>query len=150
MDGDARDWPAGHRRPEGMSDETLAALGALSEALEKTIRARGHLYSFHQLTGEADFGLDEAVEALRKAGHEELADRIDSELIGRNVLPGRWTFKVVEDYDDQYYEPFVALEREARQQLAGGKRHLHEAQLKRKRATPGRSGHEMDAGELGG
>jgi nucleotide-binding universal stress UspA family protein len=87
---------------------------------------------------------------LRKAGHQELADRIASELIGRNVLPGRWTFKVVEDYDDLYYEPFVALEREARQQLADGKRHLQEAQLKRKRATPGRSGHEMDAGELEG
>jgi hypothetical protein len=132
-----------------MSDETLAALGALSEALEKAIRARGHLYSFHQLTGEADFGLDDAVGSLRKAGHEELAERIATELIGRNVLPGRWTFKVVEDYDDQYYEPFVALEREVRQQLAGGKRHLHEGELKRRRATPGRPGHEMDAGELG-
>ena len=132
---------------EHVSDETVAALGALSEALEKTIRARGHLYSFHQLTGEADFGLDEAVESLRKAGHEEFAERISTELIGRNVLPGRWTFQVVEAYDDQYYDPFVALEREAREQLAGGIRHLHEAQLKRKRATPGQSGHEMDTGE---
>src|SRR5690349_8080387 len=35
----------------GMDDQTIDALGKLSKALETTERARGHLYSFHQLTG---------------------------------------------------------------------------------------------------
>ncbi|NEW54051.1 hypothetical protein GV792_28920, partial [Nocardia cyriacigeorgica] len=90
------------RRPAGVSDLTVAALGKMSEALETTERARGYLYAFHQLTGGADRTLGLAVEWLRQAGHVQLADRIETELLGRNVLPGRWTFQIVEEYDEGY------------------------------------------------
>lgn len=116
-----------------MDDETIWALGKLSAALETTERARGHLYSFHQLTGTADFMLDEAIALLREAGHYEHADRVQRELLGRNVLPGRWTYEVVEEYDDSYYEPFREVERDARNALGDGKRHGLEARLKRER-----------------
>ena len=96
----------GRPTPSGVSDDTIDALGKLSEALETCDRARGHLYSFHQLTGSSDIELGEAVEALRKAGHDEIADRIDRELVGRNVLQGQWTFQIVEDYDDNYWSLF--------------------------------------------
>ena len=131
-----------HRIPDGVSDETVQALGDLSEALETVERARGHLYSFHQLTGTADLKLGEAVEGLRRAGHEALADRIDTELLGRNAIAGRWTFQIVEDYDDHYWSVFRDLEREARDGLAGGRRHLYEARMKEQRRTAGRPGHE--------
>jgi len=116
-----------------MDDETIRALGKLSAALETTERARGHLYSFHQLTGTADFMLDEAIALLREAGHHEHADRVQRELLGRNVLPGRWTFEVVEEYDDIYYEPFRDVERDTRTALGDGQRHGLEARLKRER-----------------
>jgi hypothetical protein len=92
-----------HRRPAGMDDLTVEALGKLSEALETTERVRGHLYSMHQLTGTADFMLDDAVELFTKAGHIATAERIRHELIGRNVIPGHWTFQIVEEYDDGYH-----------------------------------------------
>ncbi len=116
-----------------MDDQTIEALGKLSAALETTERARGHLYSFHQLTGTADFMLDEAIELLREAGHHEHADRVQRELVGRNVLPGRWTFQIVEEYDDMYYDVFREVERAARTDLGGGRRHQLEARLKRDR-----------------
>ena len=47
----------GRVTPAGVSDETVDALGKLSEALEACERARGHLYEFHQLTGSADIAL---------------------------------------------------------------------------------------------
>jgi hypothetical protein len=125
-----------------VSDQTVLALGKLSEALETVERVRGHLYSMHQLTGKADFLLDDAVTALRDAGHHELADRLTCELVGRNVIAGRWTFQLVEEYDDGYYEVFRQLERDARDTLAGGRRHLYEAELKERRRTHGRPGHE--------
>jgi hypothetical protein len=131
-----------HEAPAGVSDATVEALGALSEALETTERARGHLYSFHQLTGSADLRLGEAVEGLRTAGHKELADRIETGLVGRNVITDRWTFQIVEDYDDGYWSLFRRFEREAREELAGGRRHLAEARMKDGRRTHGRSGHE--------
>ncbi|MFG3322848.1 hypothetical protein ACGF3J_32815 [Streptomyces sp. NPDC048171] len=124
-----------HRRPEGVSDETVAALGSLSKALETTECARGHLFAFHQLTGSADFELDRAVELLRAAGHPEWAERVRTEILGRNVIPGHWTFQVVEAYDRTYYEPFRDLEREAVDRLAEGRGHLYEAELKEARRT---------------
>jgi hypothetical protein len=116
-----------------IDDTTVLALGKLSEALETTERARGHLYEMHQLTGTADFQLDEAVSLFKKAGHTEIAERIQRDLIGRDVTPGHWTFQLVEEYDDGYYAEFRTVEKAARDQLADGERHIHEARLKKSR-----------------
>ncbi|MGJ6964617.1 hypothetical protein ACSDR0_22145 [Streptosporangium sp. G11] len=118
-----------------LDDATVEALGKLSEALETTERARGHLYSFHQLTGHADLQLDEAVELLRAAGHPEMADMVTRELIGLDVVPGRWTFQVVEEYEDGYHSVFTNVEKRIRDRLAGGRRHLHEARMKERRQS---------------
>jgi hypothetical protein len=131
-----------HERPPGLDDTTVQALGKLSEALETVERARGHLYAMHQLTGTADFQLDEAVSLFMQAGHTAIAERIERELIGRNVTPGHWTFQLVEEYDDGYYAEFHGVEQDAREKLAQGRRHLFEAGLKERRRTHGRAGHE--------
>ncbi len=131
-----------HQRPEGTDDATVAALGKLSEALEVAEEARGHLYAFHRRCGTADLTLGEAVHQLRDAGHGALADRVERELVGRNVLEGRWSFQVVEEYDDTYYSPFRQLEQAARDDLVASKRHLFEAEMKEDRRTHGRPHHE--------
>jgi len=141
-----------HQRPDGTSDDTVEALGKLSEALETVEHARGLLYGFHRLTGSADLALGEAVDLLRKAGHDDLAERLDRDLVGRNVIHGRWTFQVVEDYDDNYYATFKGLERLARDELVQGKRHLFEAEMKEDRRTHGAPHHEAlpdDSGPQG-
>jgi hypothetical protein len=130
-----------HIRPDGVTDATIEALGKLSEALEAVEVCRGHLYAFHRRSGTADLTLGEAVDLLRKAGHEDLADRIDAELVGRNVLHGRWTFQIVEEYDDTYWTPFREFEREAREQLVEGRRHLYEAEMKERERSAGRPHH---------
>lgn len=139
---------AAHQRPEGVDDATVEALGKLSEALEAAEVARGHLYTFHRLSGTTDLTLGEAVQQLRDAGHTELAERIDQELVGRNVIPGHWTFQIVEAYDDGYYATFKELERAAREQLVGGRRHLYEAEMKEDRRTHGAPGHEATPDDL--
>lgn len=131
-----------HRRPAGLDDATVEALGKLSEALETVEHARGLLYGFHQTTGRADILLADAVEKLRAAGADAVADRIGTELLGRNVVAGRWTFQVVEDYDDGYWSLFRELEKHARDELAGGRRHLFEAEMKESERTHGLPGHE--------
>lgn len=137
-----------HTTPDGVSDATVAAVGQLSEALETADQARGLLYAFHQLTGSADIKLSGAVESLREAGHDAIADRIERELVGRNVLAGRWTFQVVEDYDDNYWGLFRELEKVARDELVGGRRHLYEARLKQDERTRGEAGHEATPDEV--
>jgi hypothetical protein len=133
---------AEHARPEGVPDALVAATGKLSEALERVERARGALYDFHQLMGGADAMLDEVVEGLRSTGHADLARRVQDEIIGCNVIEGRWTFQLVEEFDDGYYAAFRDLERTVRDATMAGRRHVFEAEMKQARRTKGRAGHE--------
>jgi hypothetical protein len=129
-------------------DVTVEALGSMSKALETIERVRGHLYSMHQLTGTADLELDHTVELLRQAGHDEWAKRIQTELVGLNVIPGHWTFQLVEEFDDGYYATFRALADAVRDETMLGRRHVLEAELKERRRTHGRPGHEARPGAL--
>ncbi|WFE32234.1 hypothetical protein [Micromonospora sp. WMMD975] len=136
-----------HARPRGVHDTTIEALGELSEALETIHRVRGHLYSAHQLVGGADLTLDRVVQLFREAGHDDMANRVEQELLGRNLLPGRWTFQIVEEFDDGYYAAFQEIERDAREKLVGGRRHIYEAEMKQRRRTHSRPGHEATPSE---
>ncbi len=129
---------------EKPDDRTIEAVGRLTEALETVERARGHLYSFHQLTGEADFKIGDAVDQLRAAGHGEIADRLQHEIVGRNVIEGRWTFQIMEEYDDTYWSAVREAERSVREELTGGRRHLAEAALKEERRTHGHPHHTRE------
>ncbi|MFE4632341.1 hypothetical protein ACFRJ1_03035 [Streptomyces sp. NPDC056773] len=133
-----------HRRPAHADDVTVEALGSLSKALETVERARGQLYGFHQLTGTADLELDRAVQLLREAGQEEWARRVEREILGRNVIPGHWTFQIIEAYNQTYYEPFRSLESQVTEVLAGGRDHLYEAQMKEARRTAGHPDHTVE------
>ena len=129
-------------RPDAMDDATVEAVGAVSEALECVERARGELYSFHQLMGHADLLLGEARDRLRDAGHDAVAERLETEVIGRNVVHGRWTFQIVEDFDDNYWSVFREHERRVRDELQRGVRHVFEAEMKVRRRSHGKPGHE--------
>jgi len=131
-----------HRRPAGVDDATVEAVGMVSEALEWLERARGRLYDFHQMVGHLDAKMGEAAEQLRACGHDELASLVEAEVVGRNVLDGRWTFQVIEEFDDGYYEPVREVEQRVRDELLGGRRHVFEAELKEARRTRGHPGHE--------
>ncbi len=132
------DRPVAHPRPDGSSDATVEAVGKLSAAFEVVENARGFLYGFHRMSGEADLALQEAVAALRSAGHGELADEIGQVLVGRDVVPGLWTFQLVEAYDEQYYRVFRAVDELVRDRLAGGRPHVFEAEMKhREQQAPG-------------
>jgi hypothetical protein len=128
-------------RPD-LDDDTVAALGKLSESLETVEQARGLLYGFHQLTGKADLLLQEAVQQFRDAGHAALADDLARDLVGRNVIADRWTFQVVEDFDATYWTAFRAFDQRARDELADGDRHVLEARMKQRERTPGHPRHE--------
>ena len=134
-------------RPPGVDDATVEATGTLSEALEWVARARGHLYEFHQLMGRADLTFGEAADQLAAAGHAALADLVNREVVGRNVLHGRWTFQVVEEFDDGYYGPVAAVEAQVRDDLVAGRRHVYEAELKDARRTAGLGHHERRPSE---
>lgn len=137
------------RRPPGVSDSAVEAAGRMTEALETLERARGHLYSFHQLVGESDLALDAVLDLLGEADRDDLADELGRDLVGRNVLAGRWTFQLVEEFDDGYWSRFRDHEARVRDELTGGARHVFEAEMKERRRTAGREGHEATPAAAG-
>lgn len=142
-DQDRRAVPDGaHQRPTGCTDATVEAMGKVGEAWEWVQRVRGRLYDFHQMIGRADLLFGEAADALEAAGHEEEARRLRHEVVGRNVLDGRWSFQIVEEFDASYYQPTAAIEEDIRARIIEGKQHVFEAEMKERRRTPGASGHE--------
>jgi L-ascorbate metabolism protein UlaG (beta-lactamase superfamily) len=132
-----RDRSSEHPRPTGMTDAEVEADGKVSAAFEVIENARGFLYGFHRMSGEADLALQEAVADLRSCGHEQLADEIDQVLIGRDVIPGHWTFQIVEGYDAHYYQVFKAVAEKVRRELAGSAPHIFEAEMKVDEQTNG-------------
>jgi hypothetical protein len=138
-----------HTRPEGTSDATVEAVGKLSEAFEAIEEARGHLFGFHRTVGRADLLLGDAIEQLRAAGHDELASDLETEVLGRNIIEGRWTFQIVEDFDEGYHATFKEHDQRVRDALMGGRRHVYEAEMKEERRTHGRPGHEATPDDPG-
>ena len=128
-------------RPD-LDDTLVEGLGKLSEALETVEQARGLLYGFHQLTGKADLLLQDAVPLLRQAGAHDLADDLERDLVGRNVIADRWTFQIVEDYDAGYWTTFRDFDARARNELSDGDRHVFEARMKQRERTQGHPAHE--------
>lgn len=128
---------AAHARPEEADDATVAAVGTASEAFEYLIRARGHLYSWHQLMGHVDALMGEAADQLEAAGHGGLADELRRTHLGRNAIRDRWSFEVVEDFDATYYTSAEAWDRRLRDELMEGRPHVHEAEMKGERRADG-------------
>lgn len=131
-----------HRRPAGVDDATVEAMGKVSEAWEYVERVRGHLFALHQLMGRADLDFGDAADLLDRAGHAASARELRDVVVGRNILDGRWTFQIVEEFDDTYWEVFRAHEKAVRDALVGGRRHVYESEMKERRRTHGHEGHE--------
>ncbi|MCY7402095.1 MAG: hypothetical protein LH477_14290 [Nocardioides sp.] len=139
-----------HQRPAGVSDDTVEALGKLSAAMDHIEDARGHLYAFHRLMGSAESTMEEATALVREAGHDNIADALDREVLGRNPLPGMWSFQMVEAFDDGFYASAKDIQQHALDTLVGGQRHIFEAEMKELRRTRGREGHEATPDDADG
>ena len=78
----------------------------------------------------------------RRPGTTALAADLDRDLVGRNVIADRWTFQIVEDFDANYWGTFRDFDERARDELAGGDRHVYEARMKQSERTTGHPRHE--------
>lgn len=119
---------------ERADEATLDAVHQVEVALEWVERGFGALLDAHHRVGHAQGLMMEAAEALRRAGHGVLADRLETEVATRDAAAGRWTYQVVDEFRAHLLEPARAFEEEVRDRLAGGVRHRMEARQKRRQA----------------
>ena len=82
------------------------------------------------MSGHADLLVGEAADDLDDSGHPEWAERIRAKLVGRNVIEGRWTSQIVEEYDATYWQEARSLVAAAESDLVEGRAHVHESEMK--------------------
>jgi hypothetical protein len=83
----------------------LETMATATEAMEYVERARGHLITLHHLLGRAEVLFEEVASELRAEGHAAEATRLEHEVIGRDVIEGRWSYELLEEFDRGYFEP---------------------------------------------
>jgi hypothetical protein len=54
------------------------------------------------------------------------------DVVGRNVIEGRWTFQIVDEFRELYDLPFRHVEENIRADLMAGRKHVYEAEMKAK------------------
>lgn len=118
---------------ESLGDAEIEALHSVELGIEHLHRAHGHLIAFHHNTGRAMNHLVAAEERLRAAGHGTLADEIRDEYLPRGVIEGRrpddrgrWSYDVLETYEEVFLDDIVAFGQDVCDTIADGLRHVHE------------------------
>ena len=118
---------------EILGDAEISALHEVELGIEHLHRAHGHLIAFHHSTGRAMNHLAAAEKRLREAGYDALADTIRDEYLPRGVIEGRrpddrgrWSYDVLETYQELFLDDIVGFQDEVTETIADGLRHVHE------------------------
>ena len=115
-----------------LSEAELEALHEVELGLEWAQRAQGCLLEFHHATGHGMDHLCRAEARLRETGHDDLADAIRDDLLPHGVVDDdRWSYDVLEHFQQSLLAETRALEQRVRRELADGERHVRERRQER-------------------
>ncbi|WP_435151466.1 hypothetical protein [Haladaptatus sp. DFWS20] len=116
-----------------LSDDEEVALHELELGIEGLRKAHGYLVHFHHATGHAMSHLRVAESNLREAGHDEFADHIRDEILPCGLLGDeRWTYDLLEKFEEEFFNDVLAFERDVREDVASGERHVKERRQQRR------------------
>lgn len=111
---------------DDLSEEEREALHDIQLGTEHLYRAYGHFLSFHHAVGHAMNRLADAEAELADAGHEEHAAVLRNDLLPAGVVEDKWTYELVEEFQDGVLADATNFENVVRADLAGGERHVAE------------------------
>lgn len=127
--------PGGGPSPEeiaaSLSPEVREAMDAVEVAAEWVERAFGSMLDAHHQMGRAHLLLLEAADAMEAVGRADHAERI-RQVAASDVMPGRWTYRMVDEFRAMLLEPVRAMEEGVRSDVTGGIRHVYEMDLRRR------------------
>lgn len=120
--------------PDGRADSTThlndrerEALHELELGLEWLHRANGHLVAFHHNVGHAADHLATAERLFREADRVAPANVIRDDLLPRGVIDEeRWSYDVLEEFQDGLLAEVMRFEAGVRERLVDGQRHVTE------------------------
>ncbi|WP_435334815.1 hypothetical protein [Haloarchaeobius sp. TZWWS8] len=128
-------------RESTLSATEVEALHRAELGLEWLRRAHGHLIEFHHAIGHGMDHLDVVEGLLRESGHAELADELRTVHLPRGVIDGhreqarvqddRWSYDVLETFEEGLLADVIDFEGRTRRELADGARHVAERRQER-------------------
>lgn len=114
-----------------LDGDELAAVHEIELGVEWLLRAQGALLQFHHAVGHAMDHLDDA-EGLLRDSHPVLADHLRDDLLPAGVTPeGRWSYELVEAFEEGHLVEAKQFRAHALAELTGGERHVAEQRQQR-------------------
>lgn len=129
-----------HLRHKTVNETDRNSLHEVELCVERLHRAHGHLVVFHHNIGRGMNHLAAAEQRLRESGHQDFADTIRDDYLPRGVIAGdgspdpidgRWSYDILETFEDVFLTDILDYGREIRECLSGGTRHVAERELER-------------------
>lgn len=115
------------REASELSDTERSALHEVELGIEWLHRAHGALIEFHHNTGHAMDHFARAEVLFRESGEPALADALRDEHLPRGVVDGdRWSYDLLEDFQEGFLPEMVDFEEIARRTISDGRRHVTE------------------------
>ena len=113
-------------------DETeREALHSVELGMELLRRAHGDLVGVHHKTGRAMDHFARAEGQLRACGYEGLADAVRDRCLPRGAVDDRWTYDLLESFEEGFLAEIADVEEHTREVVADGRRHVAERQQER-------------------
>lgn len=109
-----------------LTDAERDALHELQVGIEHFQRGYGRLLDCHHQIGRGMDRFESAREMLRDAGHDDLADELRDRHLPAGVVGDRWTYELVEEFEEGFLSPMRAFEWAACEELADGRDHVAE------------------------
>lgn len=107
------------------------ALHSVELGMELLRRAHGDLVGVHHKTGHAMDHFERAEGQLRACGYDELADALRCEYLPRGAIDDRWTYDLLERFEEGFLSDLTGFEERAREEVADGRRHVAERHQER-------------------
>lgn len=108
------------------------ALHRAQLGVEHLHRAYGHLLAFHHAVGRAMDRFAAIEGDLRRSGYGAYADELRDDHLPAGVLGERWSYELVEEFQDGFLAEMTDFDRRLREDVVGGRRHVAEREQQRR------------------
>lgn len=115
-----------------LDDREREAIHQVELGVEHLHRAYGHLLSFHHAVGHAMDRFAAIEDDLRAIGHGEYADELRDNHLPSGVLGERWSYELVEGFQDGFLADMDDFGRRLCDDAVGGRRHVAEREQRRR------------------
>ncbi|MFB6304139.1 MAG: hypothetical protein ABEH47_03160 [Haloferacaceae archaeon] len=115
-----------------LGDRERNALHEVQLGVEHLHRAYGHLLAFHHAVGHAMDRFAAIEDDLRAVGYDEYASELRDDHLPAGVVGDRWSYELVEEFQDGFLAEMTGFEHRLREDVAGGRRHVTEREQQRR------------------